>query len=238
MCILGTNCYHDATRVRTLLRATQIDSPTIQKRADISAHERVKPEVAGSVFSSAWHMACLRIEEANIRVLSRAIRRPYEIRLIFVSCNICDNGGFAGERVFANCTVADAIATNEIHPASHSRLLSHRPEVPTIIDTPRNLHPEHVSHLRSVSILDNEILDASRCVPSGLNRKEKGREESIASFFYYVLLASSKVEAAIVQHRHLGTTRPSIDTFRIPSTLHVYFSFAYITVPKLIFSEF
>jgi len=40
----------------TLLRATQIDSPAIQKRADISAHERVKPEVTGSVFSSP-HMA-------------------------------------------------------------------------------------------------------------------------------------------------------------------------------------
>lgn len=42
------------------------------------------------------------------------------------------------------------------------------------------------------------------------------------AFFYYVLLASRKVEAAIVQHRHLGTTRPSIDTFRIPSTLRAY----------------
>lgn len=84
--ILGSNCYHDATREAwTLLRATQIDSPAIQKRADISAHERVKPEVAGSHY---FRLRTWRVKEENVRrnvvrALSRLKRRSYEIHLIF-----------------------------------------------------------------------------------------------------------------------------------------------------------
>lgn len=90
------------------------------------------------------------------------------------------------ELVFANYTVAGAMAS-EIHLVSHSRLLSHRLSVrssvrsgaPAIIDTPRNLHPEHVSHLRPVrlSITRSYILRAASRVSARAPARLKTRRE-------------------------------------------------------------
>lgn len=112
----------------TLLRATQIDSPAIQKRADISAHKRVNRKWPGAYF----RLRTWRVKEENVRRSrsgSKSTRKRRDTSN-FRSHKTLAIMAASRAAVFVNCTVAGAIAVNVIHSASHSRLtFSHRPSV-------------------------------------------------------------------------------------------------------------